>query len=505
LKFNKPVRLAAIGAAAILLVTGCSGQGAPKAEAPTSLRLAIQAPPATFEIGDWAGGESYLPVSIFDTIVSQGLDGKITPGVAESWAYNDDLTVLTFKVRTGTTFSDGTPVDVAAVAASLEAHRTGASDSAYYSAVSSIEATDDSTVTVKLSRPDGAFLPLLTGVAGTIGSPAALDTEKAKLSPVGSGPYVLDEAKTRVGSKYVLNRNPKYWDASSFPFQTVELQVIPDRTAVKNAVLAGQLDFGGLSAADTSLFPKDKFTIGENKPSGYGGLFLVDREGKVVPALKDIRVRKAINLALDREGMAAGLGAGSSYPTNQVVSPLAGAYTKDLLNETPYDVEEAKKLMAQAGYGDGFDVTMPSTVISTNFESTISQQLADIGIRVTWETVPFQDFYAKVFGGNYGMFFMFNGSNFNDAQAINSVLTGVFNPFRSTAPELEQLVSKANAAKGAEADEAWRAVSKYYLDQSWFAITNYSTGSYVVSNNISYTPPVTSSLSLRPWAPASDK
>ncbi|KQW05576.1 hypothetical protein ASC66_11355 [Leifsonia sp. Root4] len=504
MKFHTPARLTAIAVAAALLLAGCSAGGSPPSEqGPTTLRLAIQAPPASFEIGNWSGGESYLPVAIFEPIINQDVDGSFIPGVAESWEYNEDRTVLTFTIRSGQTFTDGTPVDAAAVAASLEAHRTGPSDSALYSAVSSIEVPDDTTVVVNLSRPDGAFLSILTSTAGSIGSAESLGTEEAKLSPVGSGPYMLDEAATTVGSTYVLERNSGYWDADAFPFDTVELQVIADRTAVQNAVLAGQLDFGSIQPDDASLFVADKFTVGENKPSAYGGLWLVDREGTVIPALKDERVRKAINLALDREGMAKGLGAGASYPTNQVVSPLGEAYSQDLLSETPFDVEEAQQLMADAGYAEGFDVTMPSTVISTQFESTVSQQLSEIGIRVAWETVPFQDFYSKVFAGNYGMFFMFNGANFNDAQAITSVLSGVFNPFQSTSPELEELLTTAHAASEDDAAEAWRAISEYYLDQSWFAITNYSTGSYVVANNIDYTPPMTSSLSLRPWTPAS--
>ena len=289
----------------------------------------------------------------------------------------------------------------------------------------------------------------MTSTAGGVGAPSVLTAESSKLEPVGSGPYVLNLDETTAGSDYVLEKNDEFWNADAYPFETVDIKVIADPTAATNAFKAGQLDYVGLiSENDESQYPEDKFTVGNNKPGAIAVLWLVDRDGTVVPALKDERVRQAINLAFDRDTIAAKLGAGSMSPTEQVVSPTGGAWSDDINETYSFDVDKAKELMADAGYADGFDVTMPSTVVSTQFEPVITQSLADIGITVTWETVPFQDFYAKVFGGSYGMFFMFNGFSGSDASDVNASLTGLFNPFQSTTPELQELLASRERLTG---------------------------------------------------------
>ena len=340
----------------------------------------------------------------------------------------------------------------------------------------------------------------MTSTAGGVGAPSVLTAESSKLEPVGSGPYVLNLDETTAGSEYVLEKNDEFWNADAYPFETVDIKVIADPTAATNAFKAGQLDYVGLmSENDASQYPEDKFTVGNNKPGAIAVLWLVDRDGTVVPALKDERVRQAINLAFDRDTIAAKLGSGSMSPTEQVVSPTGGAWSDDINETYSFDVDKAKELMADAGYADGFDVTMPSTVVSTQFEPVITQSLADIGITVTWETVPFQDFYAKVFGGNYGMFFMFNGFSGSDASDVNASLTGLFNPFQSTTPELQELLRAANASLD---EDSFRDVNGYLVDQAWFAPLGYLEGLYAVPNTVTYTPPIVGNTTVLPWAPA---
>jgi peptide/nickel transport system substrate-binding protein len=167
-------------------------------------------------------------------------------------------------------------------------------------------------------------------------------------------------------------------------------------------------------------------------------------------------------------------------------------------------VARARALMAEAGYGSGFSVTMPSTVVSTQYESTITQSLSAIGIRVKWEQVPFQDFFTKVASRKYGMYFMFNGFTAFDAQDVRASLSGAFNPFQSTTPELQALQATANSASDAESVAAWRAVNKYFVDRAWFAPLNYSTGFWAASKNVKYTIPTSYGTNLLPFAPAAD-
>lgn len=505
------IRAAAVTFAAAFTLVGCSPGGGSgqnsAAQGEQTLQLAITAPPSNFSIGSWSGGDATLYNSVYETIVGLGIDSKLEPGIAESWEYNSDRTKLTLHIRKGMKFTDDTPVDAAAVAASLEVSRKGASTSQNLSTVTSVTATDDSTVAVALSQPDAALLPSLAGTVGAVGAPKVLTAESSKLEPVGSGPYVLDKGQTTVGSTYTLVRNEANWNAKAYPFEKVVVRVIPDATAAQNALRSGQLDV--LPAAGTketvAQFPQGQFTTGENKPTAFGALWLVDRDGKIVPALKDQRVREAINLAFDRASIAKNLTGPGSTSTNQIFSPSGQAFSKDLLGKTPYDLEKARKLMADAGYAQGFTVTMPSTPVSTTFESTLTQSLSDIGIKVNWETVPFQDFYPKVFGGNYGMFFMYNGYSGSDAQDVKASLSGIFNPSMNMTPELQKLLAAANSASDANQGAAFGAVNTYLVEQSWNAPLNSTSGYYVASNRVKYTPPVSYGQTLKPYAPADSK
>lgn len=497
---------AVVAALAALTLAGCTSPAntASDSAAPANktLRLPLNSPPGNFQIGNWPGGESYLFQSVYDTILHRGLDGQVGPGIAEKFDYSQDRKTLTLGIRSGMKFTDGAPVDAAAVVASLEVARKGPSSAPALTAIADVKATDDSTVTVTLSKPDAALLPVLSSQQGAVGSPKVLTAESSKLEPVGSGPYTIDKSGTTVGGVYTLKRNPDYWDVKSYPFETVVFRVMSDPTAVQNALRAGQLDFSNVQGDQLSQFEGGKFTTGHSNPQGVGAIWLVDRGGKIIPALADIRVRQAINKALDRDLISKSLGGGTMAPTNQLFSPLGKAFDEDLQKINSYDVDGAKKLMADAGYANGFDVTMPSTPISTNFESAISQALGEIGIRVKWEPIQLQDFFQKVYTGNYGMFFMYNGLTSNDAQDSSASLSGLFNVFQNMTPELQQLVDTANAAPGDKQGEAFHAVNEYLVNDAWAAPISIATNGYVISKDVTYTKPVIYGQTVLPFAPA---
>jgi peptide/nickel transport system substrate-binding protein len=501
-------KLAAVAAVAttVLALTSCSPGSQAAVEQPQNLtlHLAAASPPGNFTIGNWTGGDATLFLSVYDTVIHQTLDGKLEGGVAEKWEYSDDKKTLTLSIRDGMKFTDSTPVNAEAVAASLKAAMAGASTKANLTSISSVEATDSSTVKVSLSRPDASLVPVLTSVAGAVGAPAVLSAESSKLEPVGSGAYVLDKAKTKAGSVYTLTKNADYWNADAYPYATVETKIIADATAVQNAMLSGQLDATSVSSAEEAKqYPESQFSSGPTPPAAVGGLFFVDRAGTIVPALADVRVRKAINLAIDRESIQKNLIGAERGATNQMVSPNGETFDKDLLNTYPFNVDEAKSLMAEAGYADGFEVTMPSTPISLRFESVLSQQLGAIGITVKWETVPFQDFYAKVLGRSYGMFFMFNGLSGSDALDLNNNLTGVFNPFNATTPELDTLRAAADAAPDTEQVSAFKAINSYLVEQAFYAPIIAGEGVYVVKKDIAFTPPIARGQNVLPFKPVS--
>lgn len=511
MNLGKKLAATVVAAATAVALVACSSSngstpsssGSSGAAAPTTLHLPLSSAPTSFAIGEWGGGDATLLKSVYDTILGQDLDGKVVPGIAEAWKYSDDRKTLTLTIRSGMKFTDGEPVDAAAVVASLDALRKGATSGATLTSITDQKATDASTVVVTLSRPDAALLPVLAGVSGVVGAPKALTAESSKLEPVGSGPYTIDKAATTVGGVYTLKRNPDNWNVKAYPFETVELRVMQDATAAQNAMLAGQLDFASVTSDQIPLYDTSKFTIGQSKPQAVAALWFVDRAGATIPALTDKRVRQAINMAIDRESIAANLNKGATHATNQLLSPSDPAYSEELLTTNSFDVEAAKKLMADAGFASGFSVTMPSVQgVTTTYESTIGQELADIGITVTWESVPFQDLFQKIFTGTYPMFLFFNGVTGNDAQDTQASLTGLFNPTQFTTPELQALLDTANTASDDQQAAAWEAVNKYLVDEAWAAPFVYATSNFVTSKNVTFTPPVVGGQNLLPFAPA---
>lgn len=505
MKNRYALRGAAVIVAAALALTGCTSQASDDAPAATKedLTLSVQAPPADLSIGNFGGGDPTIFFAVYDTLVAQNLAGELEPSIAESWEYSEGNTVLTFKIREGQTFTNGEELDAAAVVTSIEEERVAPASMPQLASISSVDAPDASTVVVTLSQPDGSLIYQLASTNGVISAPSAVGEESSKLEPVGSGAYILDAAETTVGSEYVLSKNPDHWNADAYPFTTVTVKVIADPTAAQNAMKTGQLDFTPLSSPDlVSQFPESDFTTGESNPSAVGALFIVDREGLVVPALADLRVRQAINLAIDRETIAEKLTPGVGSATAQMASPVGQVYDADLNDVYAYNVAEAKELMAEAGYADGFALTMPSTFLSQVFDATIAQQLSEIGITVNYETVPFQDLYAKLYAGVYGMFWLYNGYSGSDAKDLTQILAGSFNPQVTMTPELQGLLDAANLAPLEEQGTAYGAINSYFVDEAWFAPVSAATGLWVASNSITFTPPVLYGGSLLAWQPA---
>jgi len=493
------------GTAAILVVavataSGCSGGGNTPATAPDRLRISVTTTPNSFQVGAWSGGDAVTYLSMYDTIFLRNANGELEPSIAEEWSYSEDNTQLTLDIRPDMEFSDGSPVDAAAVAASLEFARSGPATASNLDNVTSVEA-DGEQVVIDLSQPDASLVPALAGVVGVVGAPDSLESEDAVLNPVGSGAYVLDTAATTAGSVYVMQKNEDHWNADSYPFDTVEVRIIPDPAAVQNAILSGQLDFGAITADAETQFSPSQFSTGTFAPVALGALWIADREGTVVPQLADERVRQAIALAFDREQIATNLDPGRNNATNQIFNPDGDTWDEGLLDGS-YDPDRARELLEEAGYGDGFALTMPSSVITTAYESVITSSLADIAITVNWETVPVQNYYAQILAKNYGMFFGQYGFTGFDPQDVKRMTSGIFNPFQLSEPQFQQLTTAVGAASPDDQSDALGDVNQFFLQQNWIAPITAVTGKYAVSNDFKYTPQTGTANGVRPFAPA---
>ncbi len=487
---------ASLAVAALLATAACSAPAADPAAAQAASRneelsIAVQAQPASLDPAQLAEGQqSYIWGSIFDTLLMLDKNGKMQPNAAESWKYSEDMRTLTLKLRDGLTFSSGHPVTSKDVVATLERTRaTPGQQQPKLAKVSAVSAPDDSTVVIQLSSPEPSLLNYLAQATGVIGDADTLASETTKLRPTGSGPYVLSDA-TVDGTEYVMERRDDYWNAAAFPFKTVKIKVIQDRTAQYNALQAGEVKAALIQAPQQKQAEGAGFTVKEVEATAALVLVLADRQGGLVPALADLKVRQAINMAFDREQIVKALLNGVGKPTAQVFDPNGAAYDPALEGTYPFDPAKARKLLAEAGYPDGFSMTMPSTVISQSFEPVITQALSDIGIKVTWEPVPPQNTASSIASKKYPAVLWFYGLNSAGRQVGDMYVPEAFlNPFKWQDPEFDKLLQNvANEPDDTVRDDLYKKVNEYTVKHALNAPIAYVGTLWATAPGIDFLP-----------------
>ena len=469
--------LAAVTVAALAL-SGCSTTDEPGADAEKTLTLAVSSDSlwgfVRTDIGTQVHQSSAYWMPLYDTLVKITPDLEILPNLATTWEYNDDLTVLTLTLRDDVKFTDDTPLDADAVVKNLLTFRDGGGGEVTQAASSIADAVaeDATTVVVTLKQPDPAILPAMAASLGAVFLPADIDNpDKDKSAvPVGSGPYILDDANTTPGSVYTYVRNKDYWDPASYPFDKLVLRPMADTAARMNALKAGEGDGAMVPAANAADIEASGLTLNTGI-ANWAGLHLIDRDGTVVPALANVKVRQAINMVFDRESLVKNLFQGYGVANNQAFREGSAAYIASEKDTYPFDIEAAKKLMAEAGYADGFDMTIPA--ITGNHDvimPIIKQQLGEIGIRLTVDSFQLGDYFNEVFAKKYPLVFV-NLPSFDDWRDVKGMVTptALWNVFKTEDPVLDGYIETARTTAGDEQKAAFQEIGKYLLDNAWYA------------------------------------
>lgn len=499
--------VAATAASALLLTAACGGSsdGASGSGGSTdSLTLAAITPPTSFAIGEMAssGPEDHYYQAVYDKLLNLDADGQPIPNLVTEWSYDETGTRLSLTLRDDVTFSDGAAFDAEAVKANLELAktRTGEAGSALR-AVDSVEVVDATQAVVVLSRPDPSLPQALARSSGYMASPDALGNADLATNPVGSGPYVLDQDGTTPGSTYAFTRNEDYWNAEAFPYDSVEVRFLDDTTATLNGLRSGEID--GIVASTSDLVTgaeQADLTVTTYTNGGIEGLYLWDRAGALVPALADVRVRQAINYAMDRETIVDVVKGGLGQPTVQMFGPSSPAYDESLEGTYDFDVEKAEELMAEAGYADGFTMSMPdASPVFPDEQAALTEALASIDITVNYEPITGDQFVGSIIGGQWpaNYFNLTAGSPF---EMIGLALTqqSPFNPFKSSDPKVDELIGKAASSTGDEQDAALQELNAYLVEQAWFAPWDAAEAGYVTGEGIEVEP--VQGLSVPPLA-----
>lgn len=481
-----------------LMLAGCTSGGSgstgvASASSAGPITLGVLIAPSSFaaQEGNWAN-QSPLFQASYDTLLhATATNNTLEPWLATSWSYNADKTVLTMKLRSDVKFSDGTSFNASAAAQNLLRFRDGTSpDKGDLADMKNAVAVNPTTLQITLNQPDPAFLVFLSQDAGLMESPKAFSSKTINTVPVGSGPYVMDTKDTVPGSTYVFTPNPDYWAKSQTPqFSKLTFTVISDTNAALNAIKGGQVD--GMVIADQTQIPTIQgvgYTV-KQQNLDWEGLMLLDRGGKITPALGNVKVRQAINYAINGPAMLKAVAAGYGDLTNSLFPSYSPGYDKALDSYYKYSPAKAKQLLAEAGFAH-FTLTLPRTAgFGDTANDLIKQYLGAVGINVVFQNVPSSDIINDLLAPKFSAAYFTLQEDPTAYQEATFQLTtdATWNPFHYNDPKVTALVKTIQTGTPAQSVAATKQLNIYTVQQAYDAVWFRDRNVYAFDSKITAT------------------
>ena len=346
--------------------------------------------------------DQVLYANVFEGLTRFGPDGSVQPGLAASWAISDDGLSYTFQLREGGTFHDGTTFEANDVVFSLD--RARAEDStnaqkALFAGIESVEALGDSSVRIDLAAPQGNFLFNLAWGDAVMVAPESIGD--IKNLPIGTGAFRFEQ--WRRGDQVSLTRNADYWGEPA-SLEAATFKFISEPTAAYAAMLAGDIDafYSYPAPENLAQFERDpRFTVLSGNTEGETILAMNNQQAP----FDDIRVRKAVSHAIDRQAIIDGAMFGYGTPIGSHFAPHNPDYV-DLTANAAFDPALARDLLAQAGYAEGFSTTLklPPPSYARRGGEIIAAQLREVGIEAEISFLEWAQWLEQVFRGyDYGL------------------------------------------------------------------------------------------------------
>ncbi len=392
--------MTAYGSKLALASTLALGFGLTTAQAAqTDITVALQLEPPHLDPTSAAAGaiDSVLYSNVFEGLTRFASDGAIVPGLAKSWDISEDGLTYTFHLNSGVTFHDGSAMDAEDVKFSLD--RARAEDStnaqkALYTGITDITVMDAHTVKITLDAPNGSFLFNLAWGDAVIVAPESI--ENIKTMPIGTGAFTFTNWVQ--GDKIELSRNDAYWGAAP-ALETATFKFISDPTAAFAATMAQDVDaFVGFPAPENlPQFDADpRFQVLRGSSEGETILSTNNK----MPPLDNVKVRKAIAHAIDRQAIIDGAMFGLGTPIGTHFAPHHPDYV-DLTGNSSFDPELSKKLLAEAGFADGFTTTLklPPPSYARRGGEIVAAQLRAVGIETEITNLEWAQWLEQVFRG----------------------------------------------------------------------------------------------------------
>ncbi len=354
---------------------------------------------------------------VYESLVEQDETQKIIPGLAESWRIVDDTT-WEFKLRPGVKFHDGSALTVEDIVFSFNrvpnVPKSPAPKTAYVRG-KVIEKVDDLTLRIKTEKPEALMLNHVAQIdimSSKAAASATTEDLNAGKGSVGTGPYQFVEFVP--GDRYVLKRNDSHWRGKQ-PWEKVTFRFIKSDPTRVAAVLAGDVDvIETVPTADAQRLAKEpKVTLASALSNRVIYLHL-DRLRAETPFVKakdgaaiknpfhDLKVRQALTKALNRAAIVERIMEGEAVPASQLL-PDSYAGTSKTLKPVAYDVDGAKKLLAEAGFPNGFQLTLHGPngryTNDTKIIEAVAQMFTRIGVETKVETLPPSVFFSRASSG----------------------------------------------------------------------------------------------------------
>ena len=351
--------------------------------------------------------------NVYDGLIKPNTESGFDGAVASDWSYSEDGTVYSFTLREGVLFHDGTPVTAEDVKYSIERYRdstTGGSLVSAFEAVDHVEIIDDTHVDVVLKAPDTDFLAYFT-IGITPAAVADLDA-----NPVGCGPYKFVSRSPL--ENVVFEKFDGYWDAAGAAhIPTIIFKVVSNPDSIGMELAGGSIDlFYRTPETQLKQLPADAFTIYEGGMNLVQALYL----NNAVKPFDDVRVRQALAYAVDPQEIMDFVSGGKGDEVGSSMYPAFSKYFMPELNDVyNQNLNEAHRLLEEAGYKDGFSFTVEVSNAHPQHIQTcevLKEQLAAIGVTLNIHKIEWSSWISDVYIGR-----KFEGTVVGlDASALNA-------------------------------------------------------------------------------------
>jgi peptide/nickel transport system substrate-binding protein len=381
-----------------------------------TLRIGSRATPAVDPHFQWLTTNEAYSRHIFDSLVRRDAESRIEPGLAESWTMLDPLT-WEFRLRRGVRFHDGSEFTAEDVRFTLERVATLPNNPNPYTSnirsIRRVEVVDSHTIRFHAEAPDPLLHAPLANIY-IVSHRAARDAGPADFrsgrAAVGTGPYRF--VSHTPDAELVLERNEQYWDAKPH-WQRVVFRIISGDAPRVTALLAGDVDVADfLPSRDVATLERDPRVAvhkGASDRLMYVMLdvgrspspFVTDLEGQPLTPnpLMDPRVRRAMAMSINRDGLVSQVMDGMGVVTNQMMPPGMIGWDPDFPG-VRYDVAQARALLAEAGFANGFGLSLHCSnnryLNDARLCQAVGQMFARIGIRTRVETMPLNVFFPRI-------------------------------------------------------------------------------------------------------------